>query len=87
MRKQSTQGTKEYTVTVEATGGTGPEDLTADIVIGANTGDDYSSSPDQNKTGKPSQKQLIVQARVDSSTKETVFKILMGASLSIFFDW
>ena len=74
---QNLQGTKQYTVAVIATGGSGPENLTANNVVGANKGGDYSS-PDLNGSDKPSKKQVIVQSRMGLATKAILGKFVPG---------
>ena len=79
---KNAQGTKQYSVTVMATGGTGPDDLTANNIVGTNNGGDYSSS-DLNGTFNPSKKQVFVQARMGLATTKVVSRFLLLASLLI----
>ena len=79
---QSAQGTKQYSVAVMATGGTGPDDLTANNIVGTNNGGDYSAS-DHNGTFNPSKKQVFVQARMGLSIGNVVSRFLLVASLFI----
>ena len=79
------KGTKEYTVAVTATGGKGPEDLTAANVVGTNSGGDYSS-PGLNKTGKPSDKQVFVQARIGWTTRALASHFLFTARVLVMID-
>ena len=73
---QNSKGTKEYTVAIIATGGTGPEDLTAVNNVGSNIGGDYSSA-ENNDTSKPSKKQVIVQARMGVASRLLVSDFLL----------
>ena len=80
---QNAKGTKGYTVAVEATGGKGPDDLTASNVVGVNNGGDYSS-PDLNDTSKPSKKQVYVQARMGQAAQAFPSTLVLGICITLF---
>ena len=79
---KNAQGVKQYTVAVMATGGTGPDDLTADNIVGTSNGGDYSAS-DLNGTFNPSKKQLFVQARMGLAIRKVFSRFLLAVSLLI----
>ena len=79
---KNAQGTKQYSVAVMATGGTGPDDLTANNFVGSNKGGDYSAS-NLNGTFNPAENQLVVQARMGLAIRKVVSRFLLLASLLI----